>query len=921
MVARSIVVGLGERISTASVGASTSGMAASVASRQARGNVQGSRQSARLPRDTVECVDPVERFRARYSFPLDDFQVEAIRAIADDQSVIVSAPTGAGKTLVAEFAIQLALESGSRLAYTTPLKALSNQKYGDFVRAYGEDKVGILTGDVKVNPHAPIVVMTTEILRNALYGSGFENLRYIVLDECHYMGDEGRGTVWEEIIVAAPDNVQLVALSATVANVKEIADWISLVHRPIVPIYHPQRPVPLHYSVADLAGDIHDYADVRRGRARVAGDEPRGPDDRTRWYTRRVVDPTVLIEALAQRRWLPAIYFIFSRAGCERAMEDVLSEGKPLITHEQRREVDESIAQAMADQPALGESALSRSVFRGLRIGVAMHHAGILPGLKRLIESLFERGFCKVVFATETMSLGIHMPARAVVLQGLTKRTDRGFRSLTHNELTQMAGRAGRRGIDPEGQCVIALDARDGLDDVLRVVDGSPEPIESRFKLGYGSAAALIGTGAEPEAIRRRIESSFGQYQNLKRIREMETEVRSLEQALAEAKQYAAPCGEFARIGRYRRVRQEVEARRQATGRGGRRGERSPVEAEPGRLALIRRKGGPSLALILRVHAIRGHRVLFDALLPHGAVVRLKSGLVKRILWSTPPMHVPRDLHRDGRHDGRGLRILADQLGRFDVAELLERERTQGPEATLTSIECHRCPWGATPNCDRAWREIERLEERLRQKREALEAFRGAYWQEFLRVVEVLEQFGAVRERALEPKGRLIAGLRHDNELLVAEAVWRRVFDDVTPAEAAALVSALLEESRSGEPMIARAFLKRQSKLKRKIDQLIATADSVFQAQRARYLAMPISVQPGFMPAVFRWASGDDDWSGIVQGAFGGHEGDLIRAMRRLIDLLRQLADSPEAPPAVARTLTQAARVTDRGIVLESALI
>src|SRR6266850_7193445 len=194
----------------------------------------------------------------------------------------------------------------------------------------------------------------------------------------------------------------------------------------------------------------------------LAGDEPHGPNDRTRWYTRRVVDPATLIEALEQRRWLPAIYFIFSRAGCERAMEDVLTEGKPLITREQRREVDESIASAVADQPALGESALSQSVFRGLRLGVALHHAGILPGLKRLIETLFERGLCKVVFATETMSLGIHMPARAVVLQSLTKRTDRGFRSLTHNELTQMAGRAGRRGIDPEGQCVIALDARDG---------------------------------------------------------------------------------------------------------------------------------------------------------------------------------------------------------------------------------------------------------------------------------------------------------------------------------------------------------------------------------------------------------------------------------------------------------------------------
>ena len=860
-------------------------------------------------------MDAVERFRARYPFPLDDFQVEAIRAIQADQSVIVSAPTGAGKTLVAEFAIQAALESGTRLAYTTPLKALSNQKFGDFQRAYGEDKVGILTGDVKVNPHAAIVVMTTEILRNALYGSGFENLKYIVLDECHYMGDEGRGTVWEEIIVAAPRDVLLVGLSATVANVKEIADWISIVHRPIVPIYHPQRPVPLHYAVADLAGQVHDFDDVRRGRARVVGDEsPRG-DERTRWYTRRVVDPTVMIEALEQRRWLPAIYFIFSRAGCERAVEDVLSESRPLISREQRREVDEALAQALADQPALGESTLSQSVFRGLRIGVALHHAGILPGLKRLIESLFERGLCKVVFATETMSLGIHMPARAVVLQGLTKRTDRGFRSLTHNELTQMAGRAGRRGIDPEGQCVIALDARDGLEDVIRVVDGSPEPIESRFKLGYGSAAALIGTGAEPDVLRRRVERSFGQYQNMKAIRHLEGEVENLDRGLARAREYAAPCGDFDRIGRYRHARAEVEARRHAGGRGGR--ERGVLEAEPGRLVLVRRRGGPTLALVLGVHSMRGHRALVDALVPNGAVVRLKSGVIKRVFWATPAWHLP----RDRAHDPRRLRHLAEELERTSVAELVERERAHGPEAKLGQIECHRCPWHATTACESAWRDVERLGERLHQRRDALEAHRGAYWQEFLRVVEVLEQFGCVQDRTLTAKGRLVAGLRHDNEMLIAEAISRGLFADLTLAEAAAVMSGLVEEARSGEPGLARAFLKKRPRLRRKLELLMTVADAVDHAQRGRHLRMPLGVHAGFMPAVFRWASGEDDWSAIVEESFGGHEGDLIRAMRRLLDLLRQLGDSPEVEPVTARLLAHAARVIDRGIVLESALI
>src|SRR5882724_7976854 len=862
-------------------------------------------------------MELLEQFRARYPFSLDDFQLEAIRAIEAGQSVIVSAPTGAGKTLVAEFAIHMALATGKRIAYTTPLKALSNQKFNDFTRVLGAETVGILTGDVKVNPHGRVLVMTTEILRNALYGSGLEDLGYIVLDECHYMGDEGRGTVWEEIIVNAPQDVLLVGLSATVANVKEIADWISIVHRPIVPIFHPHRPVPLSYAVADLAGEVHEIAEVRAGRARLVGDESRGPDARGRWYTRRVVDPVVLIADLEARGWLPAIYFIFSRAGCERAMDDVLAEGRGLLTAAQRDDVERAINELVEESPTVAESALNQTVFQALRLGVGLHHAGILPSVKRLIELSFERGLCKVVFATETMSLGIHMPARSVVLQGVTKRTDRGFRALSHNELTQMAGRAGRRGIDPEGKCVIALDARDGVEDLLRVVDGSPEPIESQFKLGYGSAALLLGTGAPPEALRRRIESSFGQYQNLRRIRELEAEVRTLEAALAEIKRYEAPCGDFQRIGRYRRARQEAEARRQALGRGGRRGERTVAEAETGRLALVRRKGAPGLALILGVHSIRGHRVLIDALLPHGAVVRVKSGVVKRIFWATPPFSVPRDRGRDGR----GLRHLAAELARLSVPELLERERAQGPEAALSSIECHRCPWGATARCDREWRELETVTERLGVRRRQLEALRGAYWQEFLRVVEVLEQFGAVRERQLEGKGRLIAGLRHDNELVVAEGVAHGVFNEASGPEAAAICSALIEESRSGDPALARAFMKKRAKLKRKLDQLMRVADTVHEAQRARHLRIPIAVHAGFMPAVFRWASGEDDWSGIVQEAFGGHEGDLIRAMRRLIDLLRQLADSPEVPAETGRLLAHASRVIDRGIVLESALI
>src|SRR3989454_8577925 len=228
--------------------------------------------------------------------------------------------------------------------------------------------------------------MTTEILRNMFYSGGLADLGWVVLDECHYMGDEGRGTVWEEIIVNAPPDVRLVALSATVANVKEIADWISIVHRPIVPIYHPHRPVPVSYAVADLAGEIHEFDKVRTGRARVIGDERHGPDQRGRWYSRRVVDPVVLIEAMEGRGWLPAIYFIFSRVGCERAMEDVLTEGRSLLDGAQRGLVDAAIADTLGDSPTVGESTLNQTVFQALCLGVGLHHAGILPSLKRLIE-------------------------------------------------------------------------------------------------------------------------------------------------------------------------------------------------------------------------------------------------------------------------------------------------------------------------------------------------------------------------------------------------------------------------------------------------------------------------------------------------------------------------------------------------------
>ncbi|MDH7500320.1 MAG: DEAD/DEAH box helicase, partial [candidate division NC10 bacterium] len=528
-------------------------------------------ESQRFQVQTDSASRMIADFADRYPFPLDEFQLQALHHIAQGKSVIVSAPTGAGKTLIAEFAIWLALSRQQRIGYTTPLKALSNQKYADFLRQFGEEQVGILTGDVKVNPGAPVLVMTTEILRNMFYERGFPEMAYVVLDECHYIGDEGRGTVWEEIIINCPAHIRLVALSATVSNIRQIADWIEEVHGPMEVIYHPTRPVPLEFLFCDrearmapLKGFTQRQLEQslykgesrsarRRGRSRGQGRER---EERFS-LPRRPANPSLVIPRLEDRGWLPAIYFIFSRAGCEQALKRFLAEGGDLLHSEQKEQVEGVIEATLLEYPSVSlESELNAALIQGLRRGIGVHHAGILPALKRLTETLFEKGLVRVVFATETMSLGIHMPAKSVVLQGLSKRTDFGFRNLTHNEITQMGGRAGRRGIDPEGKCIVALESKEALGEALRLIRGRPEPIESQFRIGYSSAALLLRNYAEDQAIRKFIDSSLGQYQNRRKMEAQRSQIEELQEKIRQCQARLPYCGDPGLILRYRQLKE-----------------------------------------------------------------------------------------------------------------------------------------------------------------------------------------------------------------------------------------------------------------------------------------------------------------------------------------------------------------------------
>jgi Superfamily II RNA helicase len=384
-----------------------------------------------------------------FPFPLDQFQQDAIAALDAGHSVVVCAPTGSGKTLIGEYAIHQALARGHRAFYTTPLKALSNQKLRDFRQQFGEAQVGLLTGDVAINRQAPILVMTTEIWRNMLYGAfmgensaSLEDVDYVVLDECHYMNDRQRGTVWEESIIYCPAHIQLVALSATIANATELTDWIRKIHGDTVLIKSEHRPVPLQFFFCSTKG-FFPLLDSSRKRMnpKLKGEVRRALSGR--WdQSQGTPAISVVISHLKQRQMLPAIYFIFSRRGCDSAVNELSD--LSLVNMVEAQVIKSKIREFLTANPELQDSPQLASLERG----IAVHHAGILPAWKTLIEELFQKGLIKVVFATETLAAGINMPARTTVISALSKRTDRGHRSLTASEFLQMAGRAGRRGMD-----------------------------------------------------------------------------------------------------------------------------------------------------------------------------------------------------------------------------------------------------------------------------------------------------------------------------------------------------------------------------------------------------------------------------------------------------------------------------------------
>ncbi len=862
-------------------------------------------------------------FAAARPFPLDEFQVRALDALDRGRSVLVAAPTGSGKTLVAEYAIARALAAGVKTFYTTPLKALSNQKYGDFVRAYGADRVGLLTGDNAINGDAPVVVMTTEVLRNMIYARSpaLEGLRYVVLDEVHYLQDPSRGAVWEEVIVHLPTDIDLVALSATVSNAEEVAAWMQTVRGATETVIEERRPVELRHlymvgdrgaeqlhllpTFVDVDGEPHPNPVAARLDARNA---PRARGQRRR----RLYTPwrTEVVERLAEEQMLPAIAFVFSRAGCDQAVEQCLAAGIRLTESAERRSlrhIAEKHVEALTDDDldVLGYD----TWIAGMEAGVAAHHAGMVPPMKEAVEEAFAAGLLKVVFATETLSLGINMPARSVVIERLSKFTGEHHQFLTPGEYTQLAGRAGRRGIDDLGYVVVLWDPFVPFEQVAGLASRRTYALTSSFHPTYNMTANLVQR-YPPDEARHLLNLSFAQYQADRDVVAVERELERRREQLARAQDSAThPDGD---ITEYRRLLAELDAaRRTAHGRDGNRFD----ALRPGDVVIAPRRGGK--AVVLKQEQGRGgQRVL--ALTQGKSLVRLSPhdfrGPVRKVATiDLPTPFAPRSqaFQRAAVDTLRRLQVHASELPVDTdraVSELQAEIDAHPLHGAPGSDAALRAAWQA----DRISREVARLERRVGSRSESLA-------RQFDRVLSVLEGWGYVEGWTLTDAGRLLARLNTEGDLVLAEALREGHLDDVEEATLAALVSCFTFQRRGPEsndpappPRWPNAQVSRRS---RALDGIWR---DLHVAEREARLPETRRPDPGFATAIHEWVGGHDLAEVLDDEEMTG--GDFVRNVKQTIDLLRQIADvAPD--PRTAATAHAAADACLRGVVAASSTV
>ncbi len=797
-------------------------------------------------------------FAAMQRFELDDFQIAGCHALEEGRSVLVAAPTGAGKTIVGEFAINLAmLEPGDKAFYTTPIKALSNQKFHELQDVYGDDEVGLLTGDTNINSSARIVVMTTEVLRNMLYADSpaLRGLRFVVMDEVHYLADRFRGAVWEEVIIHLPPSVKLVSLSATVSNAEEFGDWLDTVRGDTEVIVSETRPVPLEQHVL-VRGDLLPLFDDRAGiataqvnqellrirgghsatfennrraqayrSARHAGHtprrSPRGGQRPVRPASAQRIermDRPEVVELLARNHLLPAIFFIFSRAGCDAAVQQMRRANVRLTSAEERAEIRQIVDEMTLSLRDEDLAVLHFWEWRdNLERGVAAHHAGLLPAFKEVVEQLFQRKLVKVVFATETLALGINMPARTVVLEKLEKFNGEARVAITSGEYTQLTGRAGRRGIDVEGHAVVQWTEALDPQAVAALASRRTYPLNSSFRPTYNMAVNLIDQFGRARA-REILESSFAQFQADRSVVGLARQVKEAEESLAGyATAMTCDRGDFRE---YSTIRRELS-----------------------------------------------------------------------------------DLEKINRRDATAPRRLRDE----------RQQQIQSLRKRMQRHPCHSCPdreaharWA-----ERYWK----LKRSTDKQRQQIDQRTGTVARVFDRVVEVLAALEYVvvdddGTTTLTPSGRTMRRIYGERDLLVAESLRQGLWAGLDAPSLAALACCLVYEPRRDEAGPGERGLPRGA-FRPALDATQTLWQQLDDLERDHRLPGSESPASGLAPAMHAWAKGLPLDSVLVLADMAA--GDFVRWSKQTIDLLDQI--SLVAEPRLASTARTALDAVRRGIV------
>jgi superfamily II RNA helicase len=879
--------------------------------------------------------DPIPNLKELFPFDLDSFQLQAIDALNHQRSVVVCAPTGSGKTLIGEYAIYKALVRGKRVFYTTPLKALSNQKLRDFRQQFGYDNVGLLTGDTSINRDAPILVMTTEIFRNMLYGTpigevgtSLTGLEAVVLDECHYMNDRQRGTVWEESIIYCPREIQLVALSATVANSDQLTDWIDQVHGPTDLIYSDFRPVPLKFyfgtpkGIFPLLDDDQEKINPRlkpkRGEYRPKGANQRGAP--------RPEAPTIafILNKLREADMLPAIYFIFSRRGCDKAVEDLGA--LSLVNDAEAYSLREQIDDFLTRNPDAGRAGQIEPLYRG----IAAHHAGILPAWKGLVEELFQQGLIKVVFATETLAAGINMPARTTVISSLSKRTDLGHRLLNPSEFLQMAGRAGRRGMDTQGYVVTVQTPFEGAKEAAYLATTGADPLVSQFSPSYGMVLNLLQIHTLEEA-KELIERSFGRYLATLYLRPQQQELVRCEAELSHLQaQLDVIDGKL--VAQYEKLQERLKEEKRLL----KTLQQQAHEMQAGELAIAL-----SFAVAGTLVTLKGENVRLTDPLPAvlvtktpgsgqfpyliclgqnnrwyvatvADVVGLRGDIPRMAIVDqlAPPLELSRKPGQSRSGDDTTAAIAYSIPNPPDETDpdpdvYAQQQRMQAVQAQIEQHPVHQ--WGNRSQILKQQKRIEMLQAEILDRQTKLGKQTQQHWEEFMHLIEILQSFGCLNGLVPSLLGCATAAIRGDNELWLGLALMSGEFTDLDPHHLAAACAALVTE-------VSRPDSWTRYTVSREVEEALGALRSIrrqlFQLQRRHQVSLPVWLEEELIGIVEQWALGAE-W-GELCGNTSLDEGDVVRILRRTLDFLSQVPHVPHVPEQLKINAVRAIRLLDR---------